>query len=63
MTPPELLPLLMRDPEHPDVRRLLLRHRERLLSELRDTEELLKLQPSVPPKRARRCDERSQAPH
>lgn len=52
--------LLLRDPEHPEVRRLLLRHRERLLAELRDTEELLKLPPSVPPKRAR-CEDRSQA--
>jgi hypothetical protein len=57
-----LLDLLLRDPEHPEVRRLLLRHRERLLAELRDTEELLGMEPSVPSKRARptTCDERSQ---
>lgn len=60
--PATIADLLLRDPEHPEVRRLLLRHRERILSELRDVEALLKMPPSVPPKRQRECEGRSQAP-
>jgi hypothetical protein len=55
----DLTTLLMRDPAHPAVRRLLLRRRERVLMELRDLDELLNLPPTVPTKRERLCEARS----
>lgn len=53
---PSLTMLLLRDPEHPTVRELLLRQRARLLMELADIERVLGMERTRPAKRdGERC--------